>query len=70
MRTGRIAMKDLQKEKLNCHNRIQLRIIPPHARIETSLFNSLGRQFVGPVLLELLNDIRDNTHRRSLLVRW
>ena len=67
MFAGRIAVKDLQEEDLNGDHGIEQRAEPRHLRVLASIGNRLAVELVGPVQLELTNDIRDTSHDESPL---
>jgi len=56
---SRVAVQYLQKEDLDGSNRIELRIVPVHARFSTGLSDSSLRNFFRPILLEMSNHFRD-----------
>ena len=70
MRTGRIAMQDLQKEDLDRSDWVEQRLIPLHASVARRLGDGVFRKFLRPFLLELCNDLGDTSHGWRLLFAY
>ena len=51
--TSRIAVQDLQQENLDCDDRRQDGLPPPHAFFPADFSNGFVAQLTGPLLLEL-----------------
>lgn len=56
------TVKNLKKENLNCRHGIQDRVRPLHATVAASVFDTFRADFFSPILLELLDDLRNTAH--------